>query len=740
MPHAIYHNIRPNKGISFIWHILFRYGTWDTETDLFCGASYRDFFYNAHLLQNKNGTEEDFERALSYIMTKYIPEAMGYPTCQRVISRYILQAEDILRDAIFTNSLPSNATPALLYTVLYRDAETEAMKWIQELKLRAITTIHCKLSNLPGLPSIDAFVQSTIEHPLHWRPCLLQLEGQTEASFYEKCHTLEFLLNKVDTYMQMDTPAAFRHHTIIHGSAGTGKTFLALCTLLYAIGKGLFATSTSIPSKRSRECGGIHLAQLLKMLNHSTVSGRGSSTQYSADDILCNLFKHPISLNVLRVLSFLLLEEGGLFNAELISTMNSVLSYVKKTPEYFGGILTVTTMDIEQLRNIDGHPLLMSPNVLVAYDIINLKHFVRARDDPDLQNLLDIMSRWETRTRYDDFALERILKKNVHFVSSFDDRTITPSHMRVFSKHIAVKQAEKDFVERYVKGNNNVTMFSRIAADEESERRSFHLWQDAGKHAKSILNKNTKLQEKLLLYDNMKVAMTYNEPDTFDQGQLAIVKLHNLTQADIDNWAPIHLLISAIGTTVPPPNFERMSVSDFRRQGWTEVYVKKTTSEQRSVNFTRIARRSQYPFLPQNATTTHKIIGDTLPLLVTRVDDVPSSPYYIWEKGAAVVVLSRCERLNQITIVSPKGADEAIRVIKSALSKTDDYYLYTKEIINTHAITFELNDAASAPEEIPPLPVHTLRHFPYRARDYTFPEREAIYNRGRDCSSLRSFH
>jgi predicted GIY-YIG superfamily endonuclease len=659
-------------------------------------------------------------------MTKYIPEAMGYPTCQRVISRYILQAEALLRDAIFTNSIPSLATPPVLYTVLYKNAGLEAEKWIQDLKLRAITTVHSKLSHLPDLPSIDQFLNATLEHPLQWRPRLLQLDGQTDASFYEKSTALEFLLTKVDAYIQMDSNPTMRLHTILHGSPGTGKTFLALCTLLYAVGQGLFSIVTSIPSKRSRECGGIHLAQLLKMCNHSNVSGRSDSTQYSADDILCNLFKHPISLNVIRVLSFLLLEEGGLFNAEIITTMSSVCSYARNCPVYFGGIMTLTTMDIEQLRSIDGHPLLMSPNVLVAYDIICLKHFVRSRDDPDLQRLLEIMTNWNERKRHHELEFERILKRHVHFVHSFDDPSITPSHMRVFSKHVAVEQAEKDFVDRYIKGNHQITMLIRKAIDEESERKSFHFWEEAGKHAKVILNRATKLQEKLLLYDNMKVAMTYNEPGVFDQGQLAIVKLHTLTQRDIDNWVPIHLLISAIGTTVPPTNFQSMTDSDFFEQGWTEVYVKKITSEQKSVNFTRIARRSQYPFLPQNATTTHKIIGDTLPLLVTRVDDVPSSPYYIWEKGATVVVLSRSEKLKQIIIVSPKGADEAIRVLKSTLSKTDDYYLYTKDIINRHAITFEQVDTNAQVIREPALPVHRLRHFPYRAIDNAFPEKGAV--------------
>ena len=134
-------------------------------------------------------------------------------------------------------------------------------------------------------------------------------------------------------------------------------------------------------------------------------------------------------------------------------------------------------------------------------------------------------------------------------------------------------------------------IFHSTAVDEQSERRSFRVWEGTGYRAKKLINKKTKMQEALIIYNNMKVSMSYNEIGVFDQGQLAIVCCkETLSQDDIENWCPIQLLISSIGTSVPPESFESILTEQMIKLGWTLIQVQKITSKTESVNYTTISQ------------------------------------------------------------------------------------------------------------------------------------------------------
>ena len=729
LPHIVYHNIRPSKGEKFLYHLLLRYGKFVTEADLWNASTIQGLFQNAKLLPSGVVDKSTIQAHIDSILTTWIAEeAFGYPTGQKVISMYICQAQHLLQEALYRNMIPSAGIPPFLYVTLFKSAQEAQEQRLYHLKDQLLSTILSKLSHLQNIPTKEEFLTVTIDAPLEWQPRLRQLDGQSRESFYEQRQALKFLCEKVDKYFNME--ADFKKHTILHGPPGCGKTFLGLLQVLYAISKGLFSTVTSIPSKRARECGGTHIAQLILLRGHQN-DKISSNPQLLADDIIKRLFSNPLHLNVLRVLSLLLLEEGGLFSSELLAAINSTVGYIRHNPDYFAGMLTTITMDIEQLQNISGHPILMSPNIITAYDIINLQHFVRSRHDIPQQKLLRIMANWDERTMQMEREFKAIVREHCNFVRSWDDSSITPQHLRIFSKRIAVEKSEKDYVSRYIEIQTNMKIFHRTAVDEQSERRSFHVWEDAGYRTKKLLNKKTKMQETLIIYNNMKVSMSYNEIGVFDQGQLAIVRCkETLSQDDIKNWCPIQLLISSIGTSVPPENFESIPTEQMIELGWTLIQVKKITSETESVNYTTISRRSQYPFSPQNGLTMHKIIGDTVRLGVTQVDDDKNSDYYIWEKGDTVVLLSRFSNLSDLIFVSPKGEEATIKVLMDTLDKTDDFYPYVKEIIRNQAIVFEETSLhhPTMTSQKRKLHVHNLHFFPYRAKDHVFPEKSAIPN------------
>ncbi len=236
------------------------------------------------------------------------------------------------------------------------------------------------------------------------------------------------------------------------------------------------------------------------------------------------------------------------------------------------------------------------------------------------------MANWEERTMSGDKRFFRsILRNKCNFISNMNHPTIRSDHLCIFSKHAAIEKAEKKYVKKYIHNQKNVQILNCNTADEESDCGSYQVWHNAGRHAKMVLHRSTKLEEFLAIYNNMKVAMTYNEPGIFDQGQLAIVRCSSMTQQQIDQWDLITILISSIGTTIPPEEYKTMSNEDLLQLlRWNKTKVKKVQSMQATVSYNKITRRSQYPFVPHNGMTIHKILGDMCNKGVSQVSDDPN--------------------------------------------------------------------------------------------------------------------
>lgn len=61
-----------------------------------------------------------------------------------------------------------------------------------------------------------------------------------------------------------------------------------------------------------------------------------------------------------------------------------------KKQQFFGGMLVVATMDIQQLPPITGHPCLTSSFILTCFHLTALHEYVSARTDQNLQQLITL--------------------------------------------------------------------------------------------------------------------------------------------------------------------------------------------------------------------------------------------------------------------------------------------------------------------------------------------------------------
>ena len=104
-----------------------------------------------------------------------------------------------------------------------------------------------------------------------------------------------------------------------------------------------------------------------------------------------------------------------------------------------------------------------------------------------------------------------------------------------------------------------------------------------------------------------------------------------------------------------------------------------------------IGRRTQYPLRSRDACTIHKIIGNTLFKGVTQKSADRNSPYYIWERGLVVVLLTRFRSLKDLTFVGTKE-EVVVKVLLERLNKRMEYYEFCKTILDNVAIRFPLED------------------------------------------------
>lgn len=733
LPLCVIAPIKPTRSNKFIIHLILSMGTFSNEVDLWGKAStIADVFYNAKLLRKNPSVEAPTSKDVDLILAKYIDEQLFYlPIAMSSIQKYALQAHYILTTAIISNSLPDMGMPGYLYTSLYRSGEEDCEAYLMDLKT---TLINKLIDILPRSnstnPSVEDFLNATKEKPLNWNPTIVQLHGQSEQSFHEQKEIFQFLKRKIDQYVQGSFIA--KRGTILHGPPGAGKTFIQNMSILYAISKGLCGVNTSLAARRSHQLGGKHIAEIFRLIN--TSKDDATNTEHLTDSTLLRVYRHPMTLNLLRVLDIIGLDEGGLDGSELISSLDMITRIVRGSPDFLGYILMMITLDVEQCSIVDRrqHPILTSPNIITSFDVIDFQGFVRSRNDDPQQQLIRLFQKGPVTDNWneDDIAaFKNIVKDNCTFVKKWTDRSITIDTLCIFGKHAAVDKAEKLFIERHIH-QRNIPIITRPALDEQSVRAPLEDgWYPSCDKTSKHLTKVCKMPATLYLYEHGVVEMTFNNATKWDQGRLAILR-HLPNQDQVNQWNPLTVFIADATTNLPPPNHKDLNDKELMGLGWTKQIVKPHTSDTQSIKGGIIlGRRTQYPLRSRNASTIHKIIGDTLLKGATEVSDDRNSPYYIWERGLVVVLLTRFESLKNLTFVG-QDKDYIVNVLLATLDKCSEYYEFTKNILKNVAITFPLsnekdeNDDVQRPEP-PKIPSIILDSFPYRPKDFPLPSKTA---------------
>ena len=180
--------------------------------------------------------------------------------------------------------------------------------------------------NLYCLPSIDDIKCCSRNHPLDWDPVLnfRKHADQSQQSFDDQKLAIETNISAIDQYVNYTGQCLFVKCRVIAGSPGSGKSFLLNYIAIYAMSKGLKIAMTALMAQRAVHLGGIHLHKLFllpvnKRLNLHRV----------AETALQSLFRHPVTLTVLKMVDVIFLDEVGQISAEMLSSLDLILRRIR---------------------------------------------------------------------------------------------------------------------------------------------------------------------------------------------------------------------------------------------------------------------------------------------------------------------------------------------------------------------------------------------------------------------------
>ena len=159
----------------------------------------------------------------------------------------------------------------------------------------------------------------TRTNPIKWNVMESFSRGQQQslASFIEQKNALNYAIDTLHCYKNIEDSVVYVKNTVITGAPGSGKTYLTNIIALHAISLGFNVGITASMSQRAVQIGGLHIHKLFGILMNKKLS-----LHLFAETAICNLLHKPERLNILKVLNLLFVDEIGQVSSDLLAILN----------------------------------------------------------------------------------------------------------------------------------------------------------------------------------------------------------------------------------------------------------------------------------------------------------------------------------------------------------------------------------------------------------------------------------
>ena len=646
---VVFSHCLANNPTKFLLHSILTFGNYDTELDILNVKNLKESFLRAELIDSETVSASEVQQ----LSRAYLLEQLRFiPGSSKMIDKFLLMAHTVMLEALTANNLyfPS-AVPAVLDKSISEEYE-EA--FVIDLTVEKCKTVEFLQRTQSNLPPENVMIDATPESPVDWNPQIKRSADQSAESFGEQKKLLNKLVKCIEMYKSGN--CCFIKHQIVIGPPGTGKTFVMLKALAFAICQGLVCIVTSLAAERAAALAGKHLNALIPFPVEKNASAESMSKH-----ALTTLQRNPNKTKYLRALDLLFIEEVSMISSELWAATDEVLQTISSNFVPFGGKLVIATGDFFQLPPPSGTYLIRSSYPITTFDFNPLKQFVRMQNKLG-QELLLLMST-VTKSAASAKRVWEIIEQTCTFVDMWHE--VANDAIRVF----ATRKAEwKATAEKINEVKKNGILYSEVEATDEMCVSSTDTWIAASSNAVKFLNKKCLEPQCLFLYLGAMLRLTVNKPTVKAyQGQLCVlVSMEHLAEN------------GSITVALAPPGCRIVPDVTVVRTTWRCVTLTKELGIPHRWNFRTVCRRIQLPVKLFVASTIHKTMGETLPNVATQI--VGAKEFSLWLLEQLYVVVSRVRNLSNVTFVGSKENNE--QSVLLLMNKKSQWSELTTEIIN----------------------------------------------------------
>jgi len=279
IPTVVFSRVLPNRGTSFLLHMMLVLGEFDTELDL-RGETLLDSLVNAKLIpKDAVGKDADYNqlyKAMMEVVKRVITEIIPLqPVSMSKLDEFIVKTKQLLQSAVFGNEIPmTDLPPSILTELLLGKNEAMEKEWADR-RSDQLDSIYANLESVEGIPDKMSVMNATKSNPVVWEnpdETFVRTPNQSEESHQEQQLALRLGINCVRSYSrQFSENMGYTKGLLVNGAPGAGKTFIEQAVGLYAMSQGLRVMSSSLMAVRSNAIGGYHLHRLFQLdVNNSS--------------------------------------------------------------------------------------------------------------------------------------------------------------------------------------------------------------------------------------------------------------------------------------------------------------------------------------------------------------------------------------------------------------------------------------------------------------------------------------